>query len=351
MDLQSILTDYRERFLTRYGHQLNSDQWSALNALSGCRQGQYGDLVLSCQNCTGRTTMPRSCGHRSCNQCQYQNTEQWLDRQLKKQLPVNYYMVTFTLPYELRALAKAHPLTVYALLMRSASSTLKRFGLNKKGLQAELGLCAVLHTHTRKLDYHPHVHIVVPGGGVHRARREWRKVKSDYLFNGRALAKVFRGELLNQLATAGLALPKTPPRWIVQCQKVGRGKEALQYLSRYLYRGVISNQNIIESSGTHVTFRYRESKTNTWKTRTLLGEAFIALLLQHVLPKGFRRARDYGFLHGNAKAILQIVQWVLQVERPAQQEKRPVKITCPHCSGNMQVIGVRPARASPPPNQ
>ncbi len=348
MNLQSIASEYRERFFTRYGHQLNADQWSAFNALSGCRQGQYGDLLLSCQSCPSQTTMPRSCGHRACNQCQHQNTQQWLERQLQKQLPVDYYMATFTLPYELRSLAKAHPKIVYAQLMRSATVVLKRFGLNKKGLQAELGLCAVLHTHTRKLDYHPHVHIVVPGGGIHRARREWRKVKDDYLFNGRALATAFRGELLHQLAAEGLPLPTTPSRWIVQCQKVGRGKEVLQYLSRYLYRGVISNQNIVEDDGTSITFRYRESKTNTWKTRTLLGEEFIALLLQHVLPKGFRRSRDYGFLHGNAKAVLRIVQWVLRVERPAPKEKNTVSIPCSQCSGSMQVVGIRAARASPP---
>lgn len=347
MSLQLLLNSYRERFITRYKHQLSADQWSALNALSGCRQGQYGDLLLSCNRCSGATTLARSCGHRSCNQCQHQSTEQWLERQLQKQLPVTYYMATFTLPYELRALARAHPKMVYALLMRCAASTLKRFGLNKKDLQAELGLCAVLHTHTRKLDYHPHVHIVVPGGGVHRTRREWRKVKGGYLLNGRALAKAFRGELLSQLSAEGLTLPTTPKRWIVQCQKVGRGKEALRYLSRYLYRGVISNQNIIEDNGRQVTFRYRESKTNCWRTRTLLGEEFIALLLQHVLPKGFRRARDYGFLHGNAKAMLRVVQWVLRVERPAPKEKRAVKISCPRCSGYMQVVGMRPARASP----
>ncbi len=347
MELQSILSLYHARFLQQYGRQLNRDQWSALNAMQGCREGQYGDVLLSCDTCPGQASLPRSCGHRACNQCQHQSTEQWLDRQRQKQLPVNYYMVTFTLPYELRTIAKAYPKVVYAHLMRSASSVLKRFGLNKNGLKAELGMCAVLHTHTRKLDYHPHVHIVVPGGGVNRNKREWRKVKGKYLFNGRALAKAFRGELLHQLETEGLTLPATPHRWIAQCQKVGRGKEALQYLSRYLYRGVISNQNILEDNGTHVTFRYRESKTNTWKTRTLLGEEFVALLLQHVLPKGFRRARDYGFMHGNAKAMLQLVQYILKVHRPPPKEKRPLKIQCPRCHGKMQVVGIRSARASP----
>ncbi len=347
MDLQSILTGYRACFNGGDGKALTQEQRSALNALLGCRQGQYGELLLSCQDCTHRSHLPRSCGHRSCNQCQYQSSQQWLDRQLQKQLPVTYYMATFTLPYELRRLAKAQTKQVYTQLMRCAVTTLKRFGLNKAGFNAELGLCAVLHTHTRRLDYHPHVHIVIPGGGVHRGRREWRKLNGDYLFNGRALAKAFRGELLSQLEQAGLPLPKTPKRWVVQCQKVGRGKEALTYLSRYLYRGVISNSNILEDTGTHVTFRYRDSKTDLWQTRTLAGEEFIALLLQHVLPKGFRRARDYGFLHGNAKTVLTLVQWLLKVDRPVPIDKQPFAIPCKRCKGLMRVVGVSPARASP----
>ncbi len=188
---------------------------------------------------------------------------------------------------------------------------------------------------------------MVVGGGIQRRRREWRKLQGDYLFNGHALAKAFRGEFLNQLSTAGLTPPKTPSRWVVQCKNVGQGKEVFQYLARYLYRGVISNKNIIEDSGTEVTFRYRESHTNAWKARTLLGEDFIKLLLQHVLPKGFRRARDYGFLHGNAKALLNILQWVLKVERPKPAPKKTATIVCPHCRGHMHVVGIRPARASP----
>lgn len=144
-----------------------------------------------------------------------------------------------------------------------------------------------------------------------------------------------------------MLLPSTPKRWVVHCKQVGRGKEALQYLARYLYRGVISDKNIIEDTGTAITFRYRDSQTQAFKKRTLSGEEFIALLLQHVLPKGFRRARDYGFLHGNAKALLNIVQWVLKVERPAPVAKERFSIKCPHCLGLMRVIGVSAARASP----
>lgn len=350
MNLQNIVSRYKTRFLTRYGSTLNADQWSALNAMGGCRQGQYGDLLLSCASCSQNSSLPRSCGHRACNQCQQQSNQQWLERQLAKQLPVDYYMATFTLPHELRGLAKTHRKVVYPLLMQCAAETLQTFGLNEKHFESELGLCAVMHTHTRRLDYHPHVHIVVPGGGVHRRRKEWRKIPGKYLFNGRALAKVFRGLLLKSLQAAGLRVENTPEKWIVHCDNVGRGKEALQYLSRYLYRGVISDNNILNDDGDHITFRYHDSKTRQWGTRTLQGEDFIQLILQHVLPKGFRRTRDYGFLHGNAKALLKIVQWVLRVSLPSQKtQTKPSRacIKCPHCDGQMRVVGIRLFKSNP----
>lgn len=347
MELAAIFERHREHFLSRYGKTLTADQRSAFHAITGCRTGQYGELLLTCQGCHHHGTRYRSCGHRSCNQCQHQSTQAWLDRQQQKLLPVNYYLVTFTLPYELRQLARAHSRTVYTLLMQCAVATLKRFGLNQKDLSAELGMCAVLHTHTRRLDYHPHVHIVVPGGGVNRSRREWRKLQGDYLFNGRALAAAFRGALLHALAGAGLTLPTTPKRWIIQCQKVGRGLQALRYLSRYLYKGVISNRNLVADTGTHVTFRFRDSKTNAFHTRTLPSEEFIALVLQHVLPKGFRRARDYGFLHGNAKVLLHIVQWVLGVQRPTLAQPEKAHFVCPYCQSEMHVCGFRAARLKP----
>lgn len=349
-DLQAIATAYQARFLNRYGHTLSPDQWSAFNAIVGCRQGQYGELHTACSACPHAQDLPRSCGHRACNQCQSNSTQEWLDRQLSKQLPVNYYMATFTLPFELRQLAKRHRKTVYRLLLECAVSTLKTFGMNKPGFEAQVGLCAVLHTHTRRLDYHPHVHIVVPGGGVHRGRKEWRKVKGKYLFNGFALAKVFRGKLLKALADEGLKPNATPKKWVVHCDKVGKGKEALRYLSRYLYRGVIANKNIIADDGDNITFQYINSTTNAWETRTLSGEDFLHLILQHVLPKGFRRARDYGFLHGNAKALLRIVQWILNVHQPIKHERTQLTkrgLVCRQCGGLMNVIGMSPARPKP----
>ncbi len=249
-------------------------------------------------------------------------------------------MVTFTLPRELRALAKANQTRVYSLMFDCAVSTLKDFGVNDKDLAAELGMAAILHTHTRRLDYHPHVHIVIPGGGIANKRTQWREVKGKYLFNEFNLATVFRGKLLHALEKSGLKLPKTPKKWVVHCNRVGRGLPALQYLSRYLYRGVISNKNIVSDDETFVTFRYKDSKTGRMKNRRMPGEDFIHLLLQHTLPKDFRRARDYGFLHGNAKRILKIVQWILQVIVPKPKEKQKPKFVCKICHGIMSVVRV-----------
>lgn len=204
-------------------------------------------------------------------------------------------MVTFSLPAELRGLARANQKLMYTLLFDCTISTLRKCGLNDKTLAAKLAATGILHTHTRRLDYHPHVHLVVPSGGVNTWRKEWRKLKGKYLFNGCQLVSVFRGKMPKVIAEAGLTYPKTPEKWVVQCKRAGQGLTALQYLSRYLYRGVISIRNIVEDDGDFVTFQYKDSTTKQTKKRKMKGEDFVALVLQYTLPKGFRRARNYGF--------------------------------------------------------
>jgi hypothetical protein len=305
-------------------------------------------MLLACTDCDEQLRHPRSCGHRSCPQCQNHEASQWLDRQQAKLLPVQYFMVTFTLPYELRALAWRHQTTLYNLLFATSVSTLKDFGLNPKQLGAEMGMTAVLHTHSRRLDYHPHLHVIVPGGGVNKATRQWKKARGKFLFNQTVLARVFRARLLTALKAAGLAIPgKLPDEWVVDCKHVGKGKPALKYLSRYLYRGVISENNIVANQNDKVTFKYIDSNTGQTRYRILKGEDFLWLVLQHVLPKGFRRVRDYGFLHGNARKLLVLIQLTLKVMITAKSTRpRPV-FSCPRCQSPMRILGViRPAWSS-----
>jgi hypothetical protein len=308
MQLASILDQYHDAFQAKYASRLLPGHWRAIEAIRRCRTPQAGQLLVQCTDGCHAMWRPRSCGHRSCPQCQNHETSLWLDRQQAKLLPVEYFMATITLPYELRFLAWDNQTCVYKLLFACASGTLKDFGLNPKNLGAGIGMTAVLHTHNRRLDYHPHIHVVVPGGGVDKTRKQWKKKKSKYLFNEFALAKVFRARFLEALTKAGLAISKSvPKKWVVNCKHAGSGPSALKYLARYLYRGVIGENNIVSNQNGNITFKYVESRTGKTRYRTVKGEDFLWLVLQHVFPKGFRRARDYGFLHGNAKKLLSLV--------------------------------------------
>ncbi len=251
-------------------------------------------------------------------------------------------MVTFTIPYELRFLAFDNQKLVYDFLFACVSSTLKNFSLNPKNLGADIGMTAILHPNNRRLDYHPHIHVVVLGGGVDKARKQWKKKKTKYLFNAFALAKVFRARFLEALNKAHLSVPNSLPRkWVVHCTHVGKGLPALKYLSRYLYRGVILENNIVSNKDGNVTFKYVESRTSKICYRKLKGEDFLWLVLQHVLPKGFRRVRDYGFLHGNAKKLLVLVQLVLQVLIEICTPRPRPFFKCPKCHAPMKIMAFR----------
>ncbi|MFN2359267.1 MAG: transposase, partial [Desulfotignum sp.] len=332
MRLSPIIEEYYDAFLIRYGDTALPEQIKALNAMLNCRTPDAGQIYTACPNCNHTQQHPLSCGNRNCPHCQNHETSQWIDRQQNKQLPVQYFMVTFTLPCQFRDVAYRNQQAVYSMMFSCVSSTLKDFGLNPRHLGAQIGMTMVLHTHSRRLDFHPHIHVVVPGGGVDPSRRQWKKKKGKYLFNQKALAKVFRARFLDELNKEHLPIPKDArPKWVVDCTRVGTGISALKYLSGYLYRGVISERNIIANQDGQVTFRYIDGKTKEVCSRTLKGEDFLHLILRHVLPRGFRRVRDYGFLHGNAKKLLFLVQMILQVRIMATVRRARPVFKCPHC--------------------
>lgn len=343
MQLATLIHSYRKAFEAKYGNQLLPGHRRALDAITRCRTPAAGEVLARCGDCGQIEWHPCSCGHRSCPRCQNHEVTQWLDRQREKLLPVDYFLVTFTLPAELRTLAWHHQRQVYTALFRAAVQTLKQFGHHPKHLGADIGMTAVLHTHSRRLSYHPHLHVVVPGGGVDVKQRAWKRTRYRYLFNEFALAKVFRGKLLHEIAKAGLLLPAgVPKQWVVDCRLVGRGESALQYLSRYLYRGVIRESNIIADDNGQVTFRYVDGQTGRIGVETLPVEDFLWRIVQHVLPRGFHRVRDYGFLHHNASKLLQLIQLILQVSiTPAEPTER-APLRCCACGGQMAVVSVHP---------
>ena len=231
-------------------------------------------------------------------------------------------------------------------MMSCCWQTVSTFSQNDKQLQGTPGAIAVLHTHSRRLDYHPHVHLVMPAGAINTKHRLWRtknrkKDGSAYLFNHKALAKVFRAKLLAAIAEAGISLPKRhPQQWVVDCKAVGSGEKALVYLGRYLYRGVLQEKDIIDCADGLVTFRYKNSKTGEMEKRTLDGADFLWLLLQHVLPKGFRRARNFGFLHPNSKRMIQLLHYLLgvSVQRSLGLMRKRPALLCRCCGKPMTVV-------------
>lgn len=235
-----------------------------------------------------------------------------------------------------------------AAMIQCVWEPVRTFSENDHQLQGIPGGIAVLHTHSRRLDYHPHVHLVMPAAAIDASRRLWRtkKVKGqkDYLFNHTALAKVFRAKLLEAIAQQGLTLPaRYPETWVVDVKSVGAGEKALVYLGRYLYRGVIQEKDIIACEMGQVTFRYRNSKTDRIEHRVLPGKKFLALILRHVLPKGFRRARNFGFLHPNSKRLIALLQFLLGFDpkRVLAQLKPRTPLRCPCCGADIKIVKTR----------
>jgi hypothetical protein len=343
--LATVIETFEADFLAQYRDRLRPEHYRALAAMKHCRTQASLKMQVKCPQCAHQILVPHSCGHRHCPHCQHHESQQWLERQMKKQVPAEYFMMTFTLPAEFRPLAWAQQSVVYDLLMRCSWETVRTFSQNDKQLQGTPGAIAVLHTNTRRLDYHPHVHLVMPAAALDAERKQWRtkrrKAKGSYLFNHKALAKVFRAKLLAAIAAAGLTLPdRYPKAWVVDCKSVGSGESALIYLGRYLYRGVIREQDIDACIDGQVSFRYRNAKTGKMEQRTVFGAHFLWLVLQHVLPKGFRRARNFGFLHPNCKRLIALLHVLLKFApgRALTWVKQRAPILCSCCGAVMTIV-------------
>ena len=364
--LSSIIKTFASSFLDKYRGKILPSHRKALGVMENCRSKQSPKMLVGCTECDQQIYVPHSCGHRNCPHCQHHESQQWIERQLQKQVPAEYFLVTFTLPAEFRSMAWQHQRILYSLMIQCSWDTLKTFSQNDKELQGIPGAIAVLHTHSRALDHHPHVHIVMPAAAIEPLTRLWRtktssstrkdKNKKPYLFSHKALACVFRAKMLEAIRKEGLVFPaKHPEKWIVNCKSVGSGEKALVYLGRYLYRGVIQEKDIVACEEGNVTFRYQNSTTKKMEYKTVTGAEFLWLLLQHVLPKGFRRARNFGFLHPNSKRLIQVLQlrFRLDPNRAIAWVKKRTPMPCSCCGAAMVIIKTRilpvfPAMATAP---
>ena len=344
MDLAQIALKYGHELLkNRLTPPLLPQQKKALKAIIECRTPECGQMAVLCPDCGLIQTRYHSCGNRHCPKCQNHDTSKWLQRQKKKLLPVDYFLVTFTIPAQLRQLFWMNQKQLYKLLFDTSSSTLKEIAADPKYLGGEIGMTGVLHTHSRRLGFHPHIHYIVPAGALLSKKKLWKQSSSKYLAPEKKLNRLFRGKLLSHLKELKHSFSKKLYKidWVVDSQSAGRGEGALKYLARYLYRGVIAEKNILSDINGQITFAYIEGDTNERKTRTLAGADFLRLVLQHVLPKGFRRSRDYGFLHGNSKKTFRLLQLILHPKNNTDVEVSRATFTCPNCKEPMIILFTR----------
>jgi len=229
MLLSQIIQTFETTFFSQYQQQLLPSHRQALSAMKICRNKLSPLMLASCRDCDKQAYFPHSCGHRNCPHCQHHESQQWLERQLKKRVPSEYFLLTFTLPVQFRPLAWSHQRKMYNAMITCCWDTLKQFSQNDKQLQGTPGAIAVLHTHTRDLRFHPHVHVIMPAAAISKIGNIWRTKSSEtqkpYLFNHKALAKVFRAKMLAAIQAERLTLPvQYPTKWVVDCKnqiKVG----------------------------------------------------------------------------------------------------------------------------------
>ena len=222
--LSTIINKFKTRFFTRYNKSILPGHKKALYAMERCRTEHGPHMLARCINhdCEKQTYIPHSCGHRSCPHCQNHESQQWIENQLNKRLPATYFLITFTLPKQLRDLAWRNQKLLYSLMFLCVQELLKTFTKNDKKLQGTAGFTLILHTHSRRLDFHPHIHVVIPGASINKKTGLWQVKSSGYLFSHKAMANVFRAKLLQAIVDNDMRIPSNcPKKWVVDCKNVG----------------------------------------------------------------------------------------------------------------------------------
>lgn len=350
---------YREKF----GDRMLPSHQRAMRDIEQCRTPALGGQLYHCEKCDEHRYSYHSCQNRHCPKCQNDQANQWLEEQKSLLLEVTHFLLTFTLPDELRALARAHQRTVYSILFRASAEALQKLAADERFVGGRLGMVGVLHTWTRDLRYHPHIHYIVTGGGL-SADGRWLASRADFLVPVKPLSVIFRAKVRDELEKAGL-LQNLDERvwqkdWVVHCQPVGSGEAAFRYLAPYIFRVAISNHRLLKLEDGEVTFQYKESATDQIRTCTLSAEEFIRRFLQHVLPDRFVKVRYYGLLSPSNRHLLNRARELIaaravetstiaqdpDVKEPNSPAAAP---TCPKCGSQMKLVErLRPQERSPP---
>ncbi len=341
VELAHILRQHGSAYQQRYQEQILPSHWRTMDDIINCRTEVLGGHLYTCEDCQTTQYSYHSCQNRHCPKCQHQAGQEWLLHQQELLLPVPYFLLTFTLPAELRPLARCNQKLVYNLLFRVAAAATQQLAQDPRFFGGQLGMIGVLHTWGRNLAYHPHVHFLVPGGGLAK-NGSWQSTGHNFLLPVRALSVLFRAKFRDALKQTPLfgQVPTAvwQQSWVVHCKPVGDGGTALRYLAPYIFRVAISNRRILKLTNEKVTFRYFASKTGKPRTCTVAATEFIRRFLQHVLPKGFVKVRYYGFFAPGLRCRLSLLRQQLPLRpsasaSPPESSPSPLDkaLRCLHC--------------------
>ncbi len=365
LEVADVVRQHQEEFLQRWGHTVSPQQRKALRDIGSCRTAALGGHVEQCDQCGHRLTGFNSCRNRHCPKCQFSARDQWLARRARELLPVPYFHLVFTLPQLLAPLALQNQKIVYHLLLRATAETLLQIAADPRHLGAQIGFLAVLHTWGQNLHHHPHVHCVVPGGGLSSPGSRWISCRKNFFLPVRVLSRLFRGKFLALLqnayrkgqlrfhgALAGWAEPSEFARlckqlkksdWVVYSKPpFGGPEQVLTYLSRYTHRVAISNSRLLSHRDGQVSFQWRDYRDGQTKVMTLSAVEFLRRFLQHILPAGFVKIRHFGFLANRSRRdklaqcreLLSCLQDTLSVRPPCKADH-----VCPVCGiGILRIV-------------
>jgi hypothetical protein len=366
LEVQGILRAAGPAYRQAHARALSAAQKKAMRDIEQCRTEALGGHLAVCDRCLQSRYSYHSCRNRHCPKCQGERTRRWLEVQRARLLPVPYYLLTFTLPAELRPLACSRPRLLYSILMKAAAAALLKLTADPKHLGATPGIIAVLHTWTRAMLYHPHAHLLVTAGGLTPDGEGWRKPHNPrFLVPGYALSTIFRAKVRDALAKADLlgSVPRelftAAKPWVVHVKHAGSGQRVLEYLARYVFRIAISNSRIESFDGEQVAFRYRDNRTQQVKQCSLTAAAFIARFLLHVLPPHFTKVRHYGIYSPSRGVELGRLRQLLAppptqapsaIAEPAPAPMRPPE-RCPLCHLGRLILleTLPPLRSRAPP--
>jgi hypothetical protein len=332
VELADVVRRFAPESRAQYGHEMMPSQNRALSDIAACSTKELGGKLHQCNDCGKPFWSFHCCRNRACPKCHGRQTQEWLKKREAELLPCDYFHGVTTLPSELHGLFKRHQKYMYGLLMNVSAEAVKEVCSQKRHLGALPGILAVLHTWNGQLGYHPHVHLLITGGGITADGQHWEPARGEFLVPvsvlSRKIAAKFRDAVKKQKPDLFATIPASVWRreWVSFLKHYSHGNHAvLNYLSRYVFRIAISNARILQMDDTHVTFRYKDRDANIWRTIRLPGVEFLRRFLQHVLPRGFHKVRYYGLWH-HGKRDLSSRAWQLLILQKPTDTAGPLKI-------------------------